>query len=140
MGCTAISEDKAVYSESAAVSLGRLVILVDRHRSYEMDENPFGSEKVFLSFKQEYETQIKQLHIEQRVDFLWGSMWHLSFDGDNMAEFQEIVAGDCGDVFVSRLKRYVETEKRLNRSKSRLFLSEQVLAGLMDLLNARKSQ
>lgn len=48
-----------------------------------------------------------------------------------MEEFQEIVFDDCGDFFIEKLEKYVEIEREVKRSKSRLYLSEGVLADLV---------
>ena len=126
VGCASIqSTDNEVE-----VAVGRLVILHDLKFGYTYDDNPFGSSEVFQEFLSIYKSKVKYLPVEQRVDYFWASMWHLDFDGHLMEEFQEIVYKDCDRAFISRLEKFVEREKELNRGRARLYLSEKVLRGL----------
>lgn len=119
------------YDETLKTSIGELMLLHDAKHSYQKDLNSFGSAEVYERFIEIYHQKIKNLPLEYRIDFFWAGMWHLSFDGHYMNEFQEVVMTDCGKKFIDRLQEYVRKEKKLKRYKSRLYLSEKVLEGLM---------
>jgi len=65
-------------------------------------------------------------------------MWHLDFDGHYMEKFQSLIIKDCGDQFISKLYEYINKEQKLKRDKSKLYLSEKVLAGLKLIKNKSK--
>ncbi|WP_028582148.1 hypothetical protein [Desulfogranum japonicum] len=111
--------------------IGRLVVLHDENFSYQKDDNPFGSAILYDDMVDLYINHVKKMPEYDRVAFFWFAMWHLDFDGHYMELFQELVYEDCGDVFMNKLEKYIEKEKQLQRSKSRLYLSEKVLAGLI---------
>ena len=123
----AFSENNNLKLEN---SLGQLILLHSKKFSYEDDLNPFGSAQIYEEFLQLYETKIKTLPETERINYFWGSMWHLDFDGHYMAEFQALVMNDCGEGFIKKLEDYLEKERELQRYKSRLYLSERVLSGL----------
>lgn len=129
-GCA--TQDKQ-HDDVLEISIGKLIILHDRQASYIEGDNPFGSAKAFLLFKEEYESTISKKSESLRSDYFWFSMWHLGFDGDYMKQFQEIVYHDLGDHFINRLQMYVDKESEFNRSKRKLFLSRKVLHGLKEI-------
>ncbi len=98
-----------------------------------MDLNSFGSAKVYKEFLEIYNQKIKSLPMDYRINYFWTGMWHLSFDGHYMNELQELIIQDCGVKFIDRLQEYVNKEKKLKRYKSRLYLSEKVLEGLIQI-------
>ena len=111
-------------------SIGKLVLLHNKMFAYTKDKNPFGSAKVFVEFQSMYEQHIKHLDTEERVNYFWFGMWHLDFDGHYMMQFQRMIHKDCKEAFVERLNHYIQVESELDRNKSRLFLSQQVLKGI----------
>jgi hypothetical protein len=118
------------YDETLENVMGNLVLLHDKKHSYQTDLNSFGSAEVYKKFIEIYNQKIKSLPIDYRINYFWTGMWHLSFDGHYMSEFQQLIMHDCGKKFINRLQEYVNKEKKLNRYKSRLYLSEKVLEGL----------
>jgi len=123
---------KDYEQEAVGSSVGKIILLNDSLVRYEKSPtNPLGAAEAFLLFKSEYENKIKKLSVESRMNFFWSIMWHISLGGGYMEEFQEIVFDDCGDFFVEKLEKYVEIEREVKRSKSRLYLSERVLADLV---------
>ncbi len=120
-------------------SVGALLISHDRKYSHDGGVNEFAGPMLYEEFQQVYDSKIRPLPEEERLQFLWAAMWHFGFDGHLMEEFQELVLDDCGDQFIDRLQRYVEVETELQRNKPRLYLSEKVLAGLKASAKLRKS-
>jgi len=111
-------------------SIGALLISHDAMFRHDGGPAAFAGEKLYQQFRKAYEAEIKGLALEERFRFLWAAMWHLGFDGHAMEEFQELVLKDCGDLFIERLENYVKAESELQRDKSRLHLSQKVLAGM----------
>lgn len=112
-------------------SLGKLISLSDKMHSYEDgSNNPFGSRDVFFLLEAEYESTIKNLPLDNRVNFFWSSMMHLSFDGEYMHRFQEILYADCGGYFIAKLEAYILKEEELQRNKGALYLSKKVYKNL----------
>ena len=118
-------------------SIGKLLLSHDQKFSYQNDLNPFGSAILYDELVKLFNSDIKSLPKEERVNFLWSAMWHLSFDGHVMMQFQMLVAEDCGELFVSRLQKYIEIESELQRSKSRLYLSQKVLSGIKAIMSIK---
>lgn len=129
--CSNQSQALDVKQEKLNNSIGKLLILHDKKFSYQNDLNSLGSAEVFMLFEKEFHQHIANLPLTYRIDYFWSSMWHLSFDGDYMSQFQQIVYFDCGDEFILRLTKYIKIETELNRSKKRLYLSKKVLGGLL---------
>lgn len=120
-------------------SIGYLVLSHSDKYSYKNDLNDFGAAILFDEFLKIYQTNIENLDLDKRIDFLWSAMWHLEFDGHYMEEFQKIVYLDCGESFIKRLEVYIQNESKLKRNGSRLYLSKKVLAGLK-LLKSRSKK
>lgn len=111
-------------------SLGKLLLLHDFKYSYQKDLNPFGGAEIYDEFVRQYDKKISKLPKKIQVDYLWSVMWHMDFDGHYMYQFQQLVMKDCGPEFIARLEGYIEKESKLNRNKTKFYLSKQVLAGL----------
>jgi len=116
-----------------ANSLGRLIIEHDQRHSYENGLNPFGSAISYDEFVKIYQSDIQKLKINLRIKYFWSAMWHLSFDGHSMGQFQMLVLKDCGDEFIQKLDEYVAKETELKRDKGKLYLSNKVLLGMKRL-------
>ena len=119
-------------------SVGALLISHDRMYSHDGGVNELAGPMLYEEFQEIYDSKIRPLPEGELLRFLWSAMWHFCFDGHLMEEFQELVLDDCGDLFIDRLERYVEVESELQRNKSRLYLSEKVLAGLKMSAKLRK--
>ena len=100
--------------------MGQLIFLHDQLTSYEHGENPLGSAKVFILFKDQYDNHVRHLSVEQRRDYFWSVMWHLRFGGHYITDFLYIVYDDCGDIFLEKLEHYIQKERALKRNVSRL--------------------
>ncbi len=135
-GCVTQQKDS---SDVLEVSIGKLVSLHDRHASYARGDNPFGSAKTFVLFKELYVYVVSKESESVRSDYFWASMWHLGFDGDYMKQFQEIVYQDLGEKFIDRLQNYVDKESKFSRSETKLFLSQKVLLGLNEMRNRERN-
>ena len=129
-GCTIKYQSNSDILER---NIGKLVLSHNQKFSYKNDLNPFGTAMIHDEFEKTFDSEIKGLPVEDRVKFLWFAMWHLNFDGHGMMEFQELVVKDCGEPFISRLEKYIETESKLQRSKGRLYLSKKVLVGIKQI-------
>jgi hypothetical protein len=116
--------------ETVNRSIGALLVTHDQMNRHEGGPTAFAGKKLYQEFIRAYESDIKELPEEERFRFLWAAMWHLGFDGHLMEEFQQLVLADCGDLFAERLVSYVKAESELQRNKTRLYLSEKVLAGM----------
>ena len=134
------SSNSHSHSETKIVeqSIGSLILSHDRKFSYSIDDNSFGGELLFQEFKAVYLNKIKNLSEKHRLEFLWASMWHLGFDGHTMFEFQELILNDCGQAFINKLESFINKEEKLQRDKSRLYLSKKVLTGLVNIKNSNK--
>jgi hypothetical protein len=131
LGGSACTNQARVESNAAEVSIGKLVSAHDRERRYDKGDGSFGSSMIFAQLEKEYRVNVQTLPLDARVDFFWSSMWHLGFDGDEMAQFQDLLLADCGDAFIGKLEAYVAREKEFRRNASRLHLSEMVLKALL---------
>ena len=135
-GCAAASSGEATVVQN---SIGKLLLSHDEKYSYQNDLNPFGSAVIFDEFIEVYNKNIKGLKKEERLKFFWSAMWHLDFDGHYMFQFQKLILDDCGEEFIKKLEDYIKKETELQRNKTRLYLSEKVLAGL-NSIKARRAQ
>ncbi len=100
--------------------MGQLIFLHDRLTSYEEGDNSLGVAEVFILFKKQYMKNIRHLSEEKRIDYFWSALWHLRFDGHYMGEFLDIVHEDSGSAFLKKLDHFIEKERELDRSISRL--------------------
>ena len=120
--------------------MGQLIFLHDQLASYEHGENPLGSAKVFILFKDQYDNHVQHLSAEQRRDYFWSVMWHLRFGGHYMTDFLHIVYDDCGDIFIQKLEHYIQKERELKRSVSRLEYAVRIREALQIIEDASRSE
>jgi hypothetical protein len=111
-------------------TIGALLLSHDQKLSYQNGPVAFAVDRIYNEFFEAFITRIKGLPVEDRVSFFWFAMWHLTFDGHIMMQFEKLVEGDCGDQFIARLEKYIATESKLKRNKGRLFLSKKVPVGI----------
>jgi len=114
-------------------NIGKLLLSHDEKFSYQNNLNPFGSAIMLDELVSIYNGDIRVLNKDARIKFFWSAMWHLDFDGHSMLQFQKLILKDCGDEFINRLEKYVNTEAELKRNKTKLYLSKKVLVDLLNL-------
>ena len=119
-------------------AIGELLLSHDQKLSYQNGPVGFAGQIISNEFFEAYDTRIKGMPVEDRVNFLWFAMWHLGFDGHLMMEFEKLVEKDCRDQFIERLEKYIKTESKLKHSKDRLHLSKKVLVGIKHIKEMRK--
>ncbi len=120
-------------------SIGELILVHNQLLSYEEGPMAFSIDYIYAEFHDIYQTEIKQLPLENRINFFWFAMWHLDFDGHVMMEFQKLVYMDCGKEFIKKLEGYIKTETKLNHFKGRLYFTKKVLTG-MNLIKELKEK
>jgi len=130
--------DEFIEASILERSVGKIVLSVDSYLRYDHSEtNPFGIAQAFVTFRDEYNKNIKPLSVENRVNYFWAGLWHLSLQGGYLTEFEELVVNDCANEFVEKLSHYVGIEEKLKRDKTRLALSKIILSDLKRLKNNR---
>ena len=121
-------------------TIGELLLSHDQKLSYKNGPVAFSVQIVSNDFFEAYDSRIKGLPVEDRVNFLWFAMWHLDFDGHLMMQFEELVVEDCAEQFISRLEKYIKTESKLQHDKDRLHLSKMVLVGIKQIKDIKSKR
>ena len=127
-------KDKAVLERA----IGEILLFHNEKLSYQNGVFGFAIDRIYNEFFETYNAKIKGLPVEDRISFFWFAMWHLEFDGHVMMQFEKLVEKDCGDQFIAKLEKYIETESKLQHYKRRLHLSKQVLIGIKHIREIRK--
>lgn len=133
-GVSADGDRRLAEIDTLELSVGKVILSVDSYLRYDhSDTNPFGIAQAFVTFKEEYQKNIKTLSVDHRVNYFWAGLWHLGLQGGYLTEFEELVLRDCANEFIKKLEHYVQIDEKLQRNKTRLMLSKIVLNDLKRL-------
>ncbi|MCB1591094.1 MAG: hypothetical protein KDI90_01455 [Alphaproteobacteria bacterium] len=131
-------KDRA-HTDRLEQSIGKIVRIANRDRSYQENSAHayFGDGRTWAAFFDEYEKNIKNLPVDNRVEYLWFGMWFLKFGANPGEEFTETVAKDCPEEFTLKLKKFITKHREVEGDPKVIHFAEKILGPIQDIAKPR---